>query len=271
MRRLIILLPLLLGCSKQEYTLGFVPSHEKMTQMENLLPLKMKLQKVTGWNITIYVAEDYSDLQDKIRKGVVQIAFLPPLLYVELMDQMDMILKVKRNGKSFYRGEILTLSTIDSLSQLRGANWAYPDKHSTSGYLLPVYTLRRMGIDPEEFFGYGYEAGSHDAAIILLLRGNVQVATVFDDARELVRRQYPDVYEKTKVLLYTDSIPNDGIAVFKGMSERNRKKLVRAMEEIMEDETLRSIMKRLLGVEEFVPAKSEEYEVVKRIKEELGL
>ncbi len=274
MRKLLSLILLVVsalsGCGKQEYTLGFVPAHEEMTRMENLLPLKTKLQQLTGWHITIYVADDYADLENKIKKGVVQIAFLPPLLYVDLMDRMDMILKVKRHGRGSYRGEVLTVSDIDSLYQLRGANWAYPDKHSTSGYLLPVYTLRKMGINPEEFFGFRYEAGSHDAAVILLLRGNVQVATVFDDARELVKKEYPDVFERTKVILYTDSIPNDGIAVVKSMSERNRKKLIHAMDEIMKDETMRSIMKRITGGEGFMPATPEEYEIVKKIKEEIG-
>ncbi len=241
-----------------------------MTRMENLLPLKQKLEQLTGWELRIYVAEDYDDLRNKISKGVVQIAFLPPLLYVDVMDRMDMIMKVVRHGKGFYRGEILTIPGIDSLPQLKGTNWAFPDRNSTSGYLLPVYFFEQQGIDPDTFFNYKYEAGSHDAAVILLLRGNVQVATVFDDARVLVSKDYPDVYEKTKVLAYTDSIPNDGIAVVKEMSNKNRKKLINAFREARKDEVIRSIMERLFGGDEFVEASAEEYTIVKKIKEAVG-
>ncbi len=241
-----------------------------MTRMENLLPLKHKLEQLTGWELRIYVAQDYDDLRDKIKKGVVQIAFLPPLLYVDVMDEMDMIMKVIRHGKGFYRGEILTSAGIDSISQLKGANWAFPDRNSTSGYLLPVYYFRKHGIDPDTFFNYKYESGSHDAAVILLLRGNVQVATVFDDARTLVSRNYPDVYEKTRVLAYTDSIPNDGIAVIRGMSEKNRKKLINAFREARKDEVIRSIMERLFGGDEFAETSPREYEIVKKIREAVG-
>lgn len=264
---LALILNTLWGCGKQQYTIGFPPSHEEITQMENLLPLKQKLEQLTGWELRIYVAEDYDDLRRKIEKGVVQIAFLPPLLYVDVMDRMDMIMKVVRHGKGFYRGEILTVPGIDSLMQLKGSNWAFPDKNSTSGYLLPVYYFMKHGVDPDTFFNYQYEAGSHDAAVILLLRGNVQVATVFDDARALVSRDYPDVYERTRVLAYTDSIPNDGIAVIKEMSVKNRKKLMNAFRELGKDELLKTIMDRLFGGDEFVEASADEYEIVKKIKE----
>ncbi|MEO0203123.1 MAG: PhnD/SsuA/transferrin family substrate-binding protein [candidate division WOR-3 bacterium] len=174
--------------------------------------------------------------------------------YTEISENYDMVLKFVRNGKIFYRGQ---------LKELKGKNWAFPDKKSMSGYILPLFLFHKLGIDVDTFFNYKYEAGSHDKAIELLLRGNVQIATTFEDVRERLVDKYPDIFQKTKILYYTDSIPNDGFAINKSIKKKDREKIIRAIKElVLENKTLSYDW---FGSYELVEAKNSDYDVLKEI------
>jgi phosphonate transport system substrate-binding protein len=85
------------------------------------------------------------------------------------------------------------------------------DPASTSGYLFPAAKLKKLGYDPDKFFGQTVFAGSHPNVILAIYRGQVDGGATFEDARPNVQRQFPDVLEKVKPLAdgYTDPIPND--------------------------------------------------------------
>src|SRR5699024_12170336 len=53
----------------------------------------------------------------------------------------------------------------------------------------------------------------HDQAIISLLNGEIDAAVTFQDARNIVVNDYEDVFKETRVLEFTEPIPNDTIAI----------------------------------------------------------
>lgn len=53
----------------------------------------------------------------------------------------------------------------------------------------------------------------HDQSIISLLNGDVDAAAVFQDARNVVKKDQPNVFKDTKILELTKPIPNDTISV----------------------------------------------------------
>ena len=62
----------------------------------------------------------------------------------------------------------------------------------------------------------------HDQAIISLLNGDVDAAAVFNDARNIVKKDQPDVFKDTKILKLTDAIPNDTISVRSDMDKNSK-------------------------------------------------
>ena len=206
-------------------------------------------------------------MENKLKIGFFDFAFVPSLVYIEVSDKYEMVLKFLRNGKSFYRGQFVVLKDIDSISQLKNKNWAFPDKKSTSGYLLPKYMLLKMGINPDTFFNYLYEAGSHDKAIELLIRGNVQLATTFDDVRERMKDKFPDIFEKTKILFYTDSIPNDGFAINRNIKRIERDKIIEAVKNVVKKNG--DLFYRSFGSKEVISASDSDYNILRDIKDKI--
>jgi phosphonate transport system substrate-binding protein len=63
-------------------------------------------------------------------------------------------------------------SGITSLDQMRGRSLAWADPNSTSGYLIPRFALRQVGIDPEngKYFSRTGFAGGHEQGVVAVLQ-----------------------------------------------------------------------------------------------------
>jgi len=90
------------------------------------------------------------------------------------------------------------------------------------------------------------------------------------DARRLVKSQYPDVESKIKVLELTDSIPNDPVVFRKDMPEEMKIKITAAFMELSKNEAAREAFKAMYGVTEFIPATDQSYDNVRGMLAALG-
>lgn len=103
---------------------------------------------------------------------------------------------------------------------------AYVDPASTSGYILPLKLLKDKKIETKETVF----ALKHDNVISMVYQGQVDAGAAFfspshknekgeeeiEDARRLVKTQYPDVEKKISIIGMSDSIPNDPFVFRKG-------------------------------------------------------
>ena len=83
----------------------------------------------------------------------------------------------------------------------------------------------------------------HDQSLIALLNGDVDAAVVFQDARNIVK-DYPNIFEQTKIVKFTEKIPNDTISVRSDLDEsgaRNYRMLSLKLEKRKVTKSLRSI------------------------------
>ena len=264
-----LFLNFLISCQMRDYyVLGVFPSQKEIATYDELEKIAEDLSKELKRPVKLYIGNNYEDMENKLKVGFFDFAFVPSLVYVEVSDKYEMVLKFLRNNKGFYRGQFVVLKDIDSINQLKNKNWAFPDKKSTSGYLLPKYMLLKMGINPDTFFNYQYEAGSHDKAVELLIRGNVQLATTFEDVRERMKDKFPDIFEKTKILFYTDSIPNDGFAINRKIKGIEREKIIESIKKVIKNNS--DLFYRFLGSKEVIPASDSDYKILWDIKNKIG-
>ena len=68
----------------------------------------------------------------------------------------------------------------------------------------------------------------HDQGVLSVLNGDTDAAFVFEDARNLVKKDDPDIMSKVVPIYFTKPIPNDTISVRQDMSAAFRKKLAAA-------------------------------------------
>jgi len=111
-------------------------------------------------------------------------AFIPAQGYV-LASQLcgvDVAFKAVRRGWGVYWTMFVVQrdSSYQTLADLDGKKWAYPDAGSTSGYLFPKVAFQDAGIEPGETL----EAGGHPQAVRAVYNGEADFATVFFSAPE---------------------------------------------------------------------------------------
>jgi phosphonate transport system substrate-binding protein len=155
----------------------------------------------------------------------------------------------ERYGWNVYWTEFLVARDSDyqTIEDLEGATWAYPDAGSTSGFLYPSAIFDDAGVT----IGETVEAGGHPQAVKAVYNGEADVATAYFsapllpegswttdmapdvpdevvadcapneeaklycgeyrvlDARAAIVEEAPDVVQKVRILTLSGEIPND--------------------------------------------------------------
>ncbi|MBM7097519.1 phosphate/phosphite/phosphonate ABC transporter substrate-binding protein [Bacillus sp. H-16] len=254
-----------------ELVMGFVPSTDSDQIASTVEPLTERLSEELGIEVDGRVMTNYSALVEAMGSGQVQIGFIPAFGYVLANERHDIevILKSLRAGDDSYRAQysVRADSGIESLEDLEGKVWAFADSASTSGFLFPATQIRNdFGMTEDEFFGDMVETGSHDNALITVLEGGADVATTFEDAREVIEGDYPEVYDEENGLIqldFTEPIPNDTISVISELSEDMVNQIREAFLSFNDDEDMIEIMNEVYRWDGIAEAEDSEYDIVR--------
>jgi phosphonate transport system substrate-binding protein len=138
------------------------------------------LNEATGLHFEVSIPTSYAaTIEEMCASPSDTMGFIPGLGYV-LANQLcgvDVAFKAVRFGFSVYWAEILVPrdSDIQTIADLAGKKWAYPDAGSTSGYMVPLVMFQDAGIEPGETL----EAGGHPGAVRAVYQGDADFATTF--------------------------------------------------------------------------------------------
>ena len=167
----------MLGTSRNPIRMMFVPSGDAQVIVKGGQEVAELLQKETGLHFKTSVATSYAAVIEAMGAGKVDIGWLATFSYVLAKDKYDveLLLVVQRFGSPFYRGQIMVRadSGINSLKNLQGKRFAFVDPASTSGHLYPKTLLLSKGLDPKTFFSKTIFAGSHNAVVLSIYKGEV--------------------------------------------------------------------------------------------------
>ncbi len=214
------------GPAPRKLILGMVPSREIGRMMENLGPLSKMLSDRIGIPIEPFVATNFTGLIEAMGTGRADIGIFGPfaLVLAEERHKVAIVAKsIRRTRGQFvtsYKAavNVRTDSPFKTLADLKGRRFAFVDPASTSGYLFPYMMLVEAGLNPERDLRTIF-AGSHDAAIVAVYKKDVDASSTHDNAIPDARRELPDAEQVVKILVVSSPIPNDGVAVRRGLPE----------------------------------------------------
>jgi phosphonate transport system substrate-binding protein len=90
-------------------------------------------------------------------------------------------------------------SRFESFSDLEGATWAYNEPRSHSGFNLVCYHLARRGLTLD-YFSRLVEAGAHQAALRLIVSGEVSAAAIDSTVLEAELRSSPAFTSMVRII-----------------------------------------------------------------------
>ncbi|GGM39068.1 phosphonate ABC transporter substrate-binding protein [Paraliobacillus quinghaiensis] len=266
------------GCGNDDtLVMGFVPSQDSDEIADTIEPLEEKLSEELGREVEGRVMTNYTALVEAMGTNEVQIGFIPAFGYVLASQEhgVEVILKSERYGSGTYVAQYIVGadSGIETLADLEGKTWAYGDATSTSGYLFPAAQIMdEFGVeDPEtEFFGNSVQTGGHDQSAIAVLQGEADVATTFDDVRTGLTEDYPEIMDETKILGYSDKIPNDTISVTKELDDELVQEIKDVFLSFNDDDEMIEVMDEVYNWTGIIEAEDSEYDIVRNTFNKFG-
>jgi phosphonate transport system substrate-binding protein len=186
------------------------------------------LSEAIGQQVTAHHAADYGVVLTGLRQGLVDFAWLPPLVGARAIKAQtaDAVAIAVRNGTATYTTVLVARpeSPIGSVRDLRGARVAWVDRESAGGYVVLRAALARAGVKLTEAFAEELFVRSHGAVARAVLEGKVDVGATCAHEERGTRRFARSAYagddglgqDQLRVLFEAGPIPSDLFAVRRG-------------------------------------------------------
>ena len=267
------------GYTPKSLTIQFVPSQAATKLQARAKPLEKMLSKRLGIPVHVSMSTDYNTVVEAMKSKKVDVGFLPPDGYVLAHKQgaADLLLQAERYGvkqpggkatnqvvKS-YRAEILVKkgSKIKNWKDLKGKSISVQNPTSTAGYVFPVAELKQKGLDVTKDCKLVTVTG-HDQAVLNVLNGDTDAAFVFEDARNIVKKDNPKIMSQVVPIYFTKPIPNDTISVIPSMSKSFRKKLAKAFIAVGKSKEGKKVIESVYSHEGYAYAKDSDFNVIRK-------
>jgi phosphonate transport system substrate-binding protein len=268
-----------LGSAKNPVKFFFVPSVDMKLLEDTSKALKKYMEANTPYKYQISIPSSYVAVVEAFGTKRADVAAINTFGYVLAHEKYgaEARLMTVRFGEETYKAQFLARadSKIKKLSDLQGKKVAFVDPSSVSGYLLPMKYLKDRGIKPKEIVF----AMRHDSVITMIYQRQVDAGVTFysppaeneiQDARRLVRAQFPDVEKKIKIIELSSPIPNDPVIFRKDMPEKMKQEIADALIKFAATPEGLDVLKKLSSVTSLVHTTDAAYDSTRAAVKELG-
>jgi len=284
------LLPFMSSCSDNRediLTEGSVPTHEKFylgllpeqdifSQKARYAPLVKYVADQIGMDIEIRVAARYGSIIDDFGSNGLDAAFLGSFtgaLAIKRIGVEPLVRPLWLDGTSTYSGMIFVRkdSKIQNADDMKGKRFAFVDKATTAGWLLPLHYFRENGInDYRAWFSETYFAGTHEDAIYDVLNGMADIGAAKNTVFNRLAAQDARLESELKVLARSLEVPACTLAVRSGLDYLLKTKLKNTILQMKETRQGREILHEF-GAQGFVETFAQDYEPVFKFAREVEL
>lgn len=215
------------------------------------------LHRTTGMLIYPHIVPSYRQLEKQIVSGLVEVAWAPPLVALELEDVRagNVIACAVRDDVTSYFSALIAHpeSHIRSVAEFDGQRVAWVAKQSLSGYIVPRAWIASSGIDPERLFAEELFLESHDAVIDAVMSGRCTVgathAALDPASGDVLRGAWSKRGARVDVVATAGPIPSDTIVVSRRVPPGARGDLTTAF--LSPSPTARSMFQELFQTASF--------------------
>ena len=197
----------------------FQPDRE--TNDATYRPLAAHLAARLGRAVELRTVDTWEGLAKSLANGETDIALMGPWGYVlaNHYSGAQVVSTVLYQGKPEYFAMIVThpesgLNSIDDLlgPKGKGRSFAFGDKGSTSGYLIPLHLFQQRGVDPEKHFARVLHT-KHQAIQTQVTAGQLDAGADYNRNRDAMVAQGLIAAARSKVIWQSAPLPNDAFAV----------------------------------------------------------
>ena len=258
------------------FTIGLIPESNIFDQIERYEPLAYYLSKKIGKNIKLKVLTRYGNIIDNFVSHNLDAAFLGSFTYALAHTKLGVepiARPVNMDGSSTYYGLIFVRkdSGIRSIKDMHGKRFAFVDRATTAGYLLPLAFFKMSGIeDYKTFFKETYFAGTHKDAIYDVLNKKADIGAAKNTMFYRLASKDNRLLNDLVFLARSPDVPENGLAVRKDTDSTVKLKLKQALINMHRDPEGINILKKF-GAKKFIETSDDDYSSVYEYVRKIGL
>lgn len=245
---------------------GMIPVEGSVATTERFAPLAAYLERALEIPVELTVGADYAAVIVAMTSAQLELAWFGPESYVQAAAQAGaeaFVLEDTRVSGTSYEALIITgaAGEITSLADAAGRTFAFTDPNSTSGYLVPeAYFLTHKGVSATAYFGEVVYSGTHEASILGVLNGTLEVAATSTLALEQLYAKGAARSEDFRILWTSAPIPGFPVAYRGDLPESLKAALREAFLAFAEPAAL-----ELLGLRRYAPTDDATYDGIRNL------
>jgi phosphonate transport system substrate-binding protein len=177
------------------------------------------------------------------------------------------VMRIARyQGRPIYFSDVIVRreSSFRSFEDLQGRRWAYNEPNSHSGYNLTRYMLSHMG-EFDGFFGMITEAGSHQAALQMLLEGKIDGTSIDSTVLEIELEDRPEISENIRRIATWGPSPIPPWVIHKQVPKDMREIIRRTMQGMESDMEGKAVLADL-GMKRFTRVSDADYDPIREME-----
>ena len=200
-------------------------------------PLADYLARKLGQPVRLRTVDTWEGLAKSLASGETDMALMGPWGYVLANHQAgaEAVATILYQGKPEYFAIMITnpKSGINSIDDMKGKTFAFGDKGSTSGYLIPFHEFQKRGIDPDKYFSKVIYT-KHQAIETQVTRGELDAGADYNRNRDTMINDGLIKAADSKIIWTSAPLPNDAFAVSKDLAKDKAftAKLAKALEDM---------------------------------------
>lgn len=272
------------GCSRQEpappprkaaetkLLIGLIPERNIFKQMERYEPLAEYLFRKTGAKVSLRILPRYGNIIENFRSSGLDGAFFGSFTYALARAKVGVEVlarPVALDNTSTYHGLIFVRKDrgIRTARDMKGRRFAFVDKATTAGYLLPLEYFHDHGI--RDFKGYlkeAYFTGTHEDAVYDVLCGKADIGAAKNTVFHRLAKEDPRIRKDLVVLARSPDVPENALALRKDLDAPMRSRLKEALLNMHMDPDGKPVLERF-GALRFIETTDADYAVVVKYAE----
>ena len=265
---LLILLFIFEAHSAGFLNLATVPWRSESDLVKLYRPLIKLIEKDTKKRVNFFITKDYGELSKRIKAKSVDIAIFGANSYVDAKKANPHIIYLATSMQpgDHYNSIIISRkdSKIKDMQDLKGVNFGFTDKGSTSGYVYPNIMLIEAGIDPKKDFKTVSMLKKHYKVYDAVAKGAIDAGgCTISNFKKAVERN-GDIY---RILKKSDPIPQDPIVAAPHLD----KKIVKILKESFKNANKTPYFKEFKSDLKGLSVKDDSYyDIVRKAKKFMG-
>lgn len=256
--------------------IGLIPERNIFQQLERYEPLADYISKKIGINIKLKVLTRYGNIIENFASAHMDAAFFGSFTYTLAHSKLGVEAIARPegiDGISTYYGLIFVRkdSGIKSIKEMQGKSFAFVDKATTAGYLLPLAYFKEHGVeDYKTFLNETYFTGTHQDAIYDVLNKKTDIGAAKNTMFYRLAVGDSRITEELVILARSPDVPENGLAVRKDLDESIKHKLKKTLINMHTDPEGINILKKF-GAKKFIKTSNDDYTSVYEYAQEIGL